>query len=39
MDGGGCLLALSEVLACNGFESAEFWCVSEFNVNYVFLES
>jgi len=39
VDGGGCLLALSKVLACYGFESSEFWCASEFDVNYVVLES
>ena len=39
MDGGGCLLALSKVLDCYGFESFEFKCASELNVSYVVLES
>ena len=33
MDVGGCLLALSKVLACYGFES------SEFDISFVVLES
>ena len=36
---GGCLLALSKILACYGFESSEFWCASEFDDSYVVLES
>ena len=39
VDGGGCLLALSKVLACYGFESSEFRCASEFLVSYMVLES
>ena len=26
VDGGGCLLALSNFLVCNSFQSSEFWC-------------
>ena len=36
--GGCCLLALSKFLACNGFQSSEFWCASLFDVCYVFFE-
>ena len=39
MDGGGCLLALSKVLACCGFESFKFRCASEFDVSNVVLGS
>ena len=39
VDGSGCLLALSKNLDCYGFESSEFSGVSEFDVNYVVLES
>ena len=39
MDGRGCLLALTKVLVCYGFDGSEFRCASELDISYVVLES